>query len=665
MGAPNHYRSAGGEPRTVRVLDFDRLPDVVRERLVRALEAGGMPAPLLRVEESAAGTIPGSQRFWRGTGIVAAFVWLGLWFVQFGDLDGPFSVQPRAFVLGHVLVASLLALVVIVHVFFRRSKDEGAPFPSGRYLFLLDLVEVRGRILTVTSLATLRRVEGRAGGKRGEVLLVFGDGDAAPLRISEDVTETARQVQAAIDEAARLILPDDQPEIERIDPFFELRISDDWASAAPVAKETGGRVPAFRWIALVSVAAGALLGSASWFARNHASDTSMFGQVREAAERGEEYEFARRHMLYKDLGMHHREELDELAFEHAKKRPEWLAEYLTMAPEGKHAVEADDLLFDMVMKADSLPRYRLYLGDARGRRHVHEVDDAMFAEAKRSNTRYAYQEYLDAHGTKHEHEVRSTFLPKAEIADAMQKQDVAELRAIERRYGSGWTQAVTEAIHHAYADRLDLLRLRKGAGADEARAIFQPLLTWLDTKEDPRVLLDVTIVLSNSFLESETAFRNEHGDRYQSVGTVFPRFAASVEDKVFITIVTRARDRFGGAIRFQSPTAEKGTPELPRLVVRMRLEAGNEPFVSRNDKLVFCDVRIRLEMHAEIPGADPTPSFVTTSPRSETIRPDSYDASMQKLDGVLGTPKNLIEDAYPIILQEASGELGTLLVQAF
>ncbi|MDC3953415.1 hypothetical protein [Polyangium jinanense] len=660
MRATHHYRSAGAEPRVVRVLDFDRLPDIVRERLVRGLADGGMPGPLLRVEEDAAGTIPGSRRFWLGAGITAAFVWLVLWFVQFGDLEGRFAVQPRAFMLGHALVVSVLALAVIVHVYFRRSKDEGAPFPSGRYLYSLDLVEVRGRILTVTSLATLRRVEGRAGGRREEVILVFGDGEAAPLRVFGDATELACEAQAAIEEATRLVLPDDQPAIERLDPFFELRVADDWASAESIAKDNGSRVPAFRWLVLASTAVGALLGPASWFARNHASDASMFGQVLEAAESASDAEFAWRQMLYGDVGLRPRSAFDDIAFERAKKRAVSLAEYLSMYPDGKHAAEADELLFGMVKQADNLATYGIYLGDARGRRHTDEVDDAMFAAAKRNNNLFAYRQYLEFLGKKHEHEIRTELLPRSEIVDARQKQDVAELHAIEGRYGNKWAEEVSEAIHHVYADRLDLLRLRKGSGGESARAIFHPLLTRLDTKGDPRVVLDVDFVLPNAFLDAETDLIHKHGNRYHPVGQVFWKSENDVEERVFNTIVSRARGTLGRAVQFQRAT-ENAAPDVPRLVVSMTLVSGDEPFVSTEDKLVFNDIRIRLEMHAAIPGEGTTPSFVTTTGRSTAFFPNDYDSSSKRLQLVLGMPEKLLENAYPTLLRKASEELGELL----
>ncbi|MDI1443627.1 hypothetical protein [Polyangium sp. 6x1] len=660
MGAPNHYRSSGAEPRFVRVLDFDRLPDVVRERLVRALADGGLPAPLLCAEEDVAGAIPGSRRFWLGVGISAAFVWLVLWFMHFGDLDGRFAVQPRAFVLGHVLAASLLALAVIVHVSFRRSKDEGAPFPPGRYLFPLDLVEVRGRILTVTSLATLRRVEGRAGGKRGEVILVFGDGEAAPLGVTEDATELAREAQAAIDEATRLVLPDDQPAIERIDPFFELRIADDWSSAEPAAKESGRRVPAFRWLVLASAAVGALFGSALWSVRNRMSDAALFEQVLDAAENGSDDTFAKKRMLYDDVGMRPRDALDDVAFERAKKRVESLAEYLSTFPEGKHAAEADDLLFDMVQTRNYVPSYGMYLADTRGRRHVDEVDDAMFAAAKRQRTLFAYRQYLENHGKKHEQEVRSKLLPEAELAEATQRQDVPELQAIGRRYGDKWAEAVREAIHRVYAGRLGQLLLRSGQSGKDARAIFNPLLTRLDTTENPQVVLDVDFVLPNAFLEAEMGLAHKHGDLYHPVNSSFWKFEKDVEERVSNSIVTRARDTFGGAIQFHNPT-EKAAPETPRLVVSMTLVSGEDPFVSKEDKLVFNDVRIRLEMHAAIPGAGTTPSFVTTTRRSTDFLADDYDASTKRMHFALGIPDKQLGDVYPTLLRKASEELGELL----
>jgi hypothetical protein len=468
-----------------------------------------------------------------------------------------------------------------------------------------------------------------------------------------------------IQAAAALVLPDDQPALQRIDPFFELRIADDWASAERAEKEAG-RVPAFRWLALSAGLLGALLGPASWFLRNRASDESMFSQVREAAERGTDNEFAKRRMEYTDKGKRPPDALDDIAFERAKRRRDSLAAYLSMDPEGRHAIEADDLLFDMVMKADDLSTYAIYLVDVRGRRHLEEVDDAMLAAATREGTRSAYQQYFNA-CVKQDKGIPADRLHKAEIAEAKEKHDVTELLAIGRRSGDKWTKAVSEAIHEVYADRLGALRQKKGPGAEEALALWSPVLARLDTREDPRVTLDVDFVQPNAFQEADRGLEQEYKDRYQPVGPAFSRLSGDVEERVSRAILTQARTTFGGAIQFLT-SVEKGGPEFPRLVVAMTLVAGDELFVSRYDNLVFCDVRIRLEMHAEILGAvAPTSPVVRTTSHLAKFRPNDYDRLAKAAREALGNvtdPKPLSE-AYVLLIRGASEESIKLLGEAF
>ncbi|MFS8067966.1 MAG: hypothetical protein ACMG6S_16555, partial [Byssovorax sp.] len=203
--AATTYRRPGSEARHVRNLVFDRLPPVVRDRLATCLAEGGAPAPLL---VDASRRIPTSARRFRILAAAAVVAEVVLWFKGFGDVGSPLALQPLAFAAAHgaVIFALLFALLRAARV---ARAQGGAPFPDGRYLFALDLVEVEGDRIRLTELHTLRRVEARSGERGPSVVLVFADAHEITFEAQPRAESLAVGVKAAVDAALALVLPDD------------------------------------------------------------------------------------------------------------------------------------------------------------------------------------------------------------------------------------------------------------------------------------------------------------------------------------------------------------------------------------------------------------------------------------------------------------------------
>jgi len=661
MSVPQDYRKSAGEARVVHVLDFDQLPVNVQERLVRSLRAGGAPAPLVRAEDPRGGAIPGTQSSWITAGIVGALVVVFLWFMEFGDLRGRFSVQPLPFAALHVLVASLLVLTGMALVILHRSKAEGAPFPSGRYLFPLDLVECHGRILHVTSLSTLRRVEPGASDGHPALSLVFGDGTASIALLEGDPTETAEQAKAAIDEATNFVFGDDQPQLERLDPFYELRIADDWARAE-VAEKAEKRTTSFRWLALASLAAGALLGFASFYVRNYMSDESMFEQVRDMADHGTDGEFEHKADAYEEHGARHVYEIEDLRFGRVRGDMAGLAAYLARNPHGKHAIEADDEFVSMVKANASFNAYEAYLRDTTGRRHIDEIDDAMFTLAKKQGTSVAYETYVSVRPKRHMDEVQNKLLPEAWLREGEREADVGKLGSIVKYDDENWRAVVDAAIHRVYSDTLSTLRRPRGEGWKETRAIFEPLLMALDEAKKPYVRLDVKAFVTNDFLSTEMGLMSKY-ERYVPVGAGFPLENADIATAVAEEIVNRTRAAFGKTMSL-STQARVDDDTRPKLVVHLTPVAGEDHFASTRDGTMFCDMRLKFAMWAEIPGKPPTPTFTFETAHAKNFEPNLFDKLANTAREVTGGTMTTSTDAYAAMIRGAPYEIGLRLRSA-
>jgi hypothetical protein len=274
-----------------RIVDFNALPKAVRERLVGCVEHAALPRPLLAEVSSSRGAAFGfAVLFLFGCAVVALTA-----LFRFGQaVQGPFAMA------GYAVGIALAILGVLAMI--RRSKLASVlPFAPGRYLFPVDFVDARSRMLRLVPLCALidiRSVPWQQKGVEGGATLTFTfedgieesfvlHGGVLPEQVFCDLEQAQERIRRAV--AAH-----DIRTLSVLDPFFE-DPSDDASSApsparageaaGPLARSIGGifRLPVMFGLA---AALGVVLAAPLWYARNLRSDEAMFRRAtREDTER--------------------------------------------------------------------------------------------------------------------------------------------------------------------------------------------------------------------------------------------------------------------------------------------------------------------------------------------------------------------------------------------
>jgi hypothetical protein len=496
------YRRAATTPRAVRALAFDRLPPAVRDRLTRAL-AHGAPEALLGAPS---GLAPFALRASRAAAIAAGLGVLGVFLSDLGELSGARAVQGGWFALVYAVLLATAVLGGAVAVALGRFQ-RGAPFRSGRYLLSLDMVEAEGGRLRVTSLDTMRAVEVR----QRQVAVVFEDGEAAvfPVGKHEDPAALAAQVERSIVAARALVYPADEAKLGRLDPFFEVRVTEDWEAAADAGEPRRSRLGL---LAVAVVAAAAPAGYGLLAARNALSDELMFGEARTPRPGGESV--ADKLCKYARLGSRHAAEAGSLCIDAIGDDHPTLARYQHGG--GVVGALADDVIFRRAAAdPDQLVRY-LEGGGA----HVAEADEALFAVAHRMDTLAAYHDYL-AVGTLHAVEVRTELVPEADYRQAARSGLVGSLFSFVRRNpGSRHEEEARQRIRQIYAGALDRAAMRRMEAPERSR-FAEALLDALLDRADPRVSLDVRMAPATAVDAAEAALIARHGERYLPAAGAF------------------------------------------------------------------------------------------------------------------------------------------------
>ncbi|MFT3766787.1 MAG: hypothetical protein QM820_14920 [Minicystis sp.] len=636
------YRSAGGSTRVARDLAFDRLPSAVRDRLTRGIVHGAMPDPILAAPSG--WTIRG-LRVLVALAVLAGVGLLGVWFWDFGELRGKYAIEPVGFTL---IYGALLAIVIgagaaAVHL---RRFQRGAPFPTGRYLFPLDLVEASGGRLRVTSLDTRCHVEART----RAVALVFEGGPTVvfPIARREDPAAMAVQINAAIEAARALAFPADEVQLSRIDPFFEVRVTDDWDAAADAAGTR--RRPVLAWVAAAGVVGAVPAGYGLVQARNALSDDSMFEQA--TTDRTIESRSARL-VRYADRGQRHLDEVARLLVEGAEGDRATLHGY--MARGGRMAELADDALFKMAgNSADELARYL-----RRGGRHDDDADDALFAIARRQDALETYNLYLDV-GKRHADEVRKELLPEADFRQAVKTGLVGSLFSFVRRApGSKHEDEAWRRIHEMYAGALPAFKATEQPSAAGLRFV-EAMLSYLQERADPRVNLVISMVPTTAVIEADGTLSAKYGARYLPAAD---RFRSGALQDLSRDIHGAVAAWFGGA--FPHGVAEISRPSGDEL--RPRFDIRCEPVVlgssewrsplstSTEPAYVTPLVGFAVEVRGSIPGREGKDETVAW----KMVVDDTTSGKMLAIDsnGQRRGQRELLEDAFARYLEGVPGQI--------
>lgn len=625
------YRHAAATARVSRDLVFDRLPLAVRDRLTRGIVHGALPDPVLAAPS---GRAPLALRALIAAGTTAGVATIGVWFRDFGEPRGPYAMQPTYFaaLYGAFFLVAVVATAAVVHL---RRFQRGAPFRSGRYLFPLDLVEASGGKLRVTSLDQRCRVEARS----RAVALVFEDGHEVtfPVAKRDDAGEIAARVQGVIDAARELVYPADEVKLERIDPFFETRVSDDWAAAA----DAPGARPHTKlaWIAAGAAAAAAPAGLGMLRAHNALSDDAMFLEAttqRPGEKRG--YKLA----AYASRGVRHQDEIGKFLVEEAAGDRTLLRRYLARG--GRLAELADDALFELAKQ--DLEELSEYLQRGSGR-HRDEADDALFAIAQRVRTVRGYSVYLEA-GKRHADEVRKDLLPDADFAQASKSDLVGALFSFVRRNpGSKHEDEAWRRIRAVYAEALPAFRAAERAPAGGRFA--EALLAALQERADPRVDIQITMIPPATVAEADAVLGAKHGARYLPAAH---RFRASSLNDLSEIIHSSVAAWFGRSFPHGVAEITRSSGEEGRPVIEIRCEPvaygssqWRSPLATSADPAYVTPlVGFAIEVRGRVPGHDGKDETVTWKAQIE----DKSSGKMLATDsrGQRRSTEDLIEDAF-------------------
>jgi hypothetical protein len=289
-----------------RKIHFNALPEAVRQRFADRTTGREQPAPLCSQPLTTSPVLFGFLALLGAGGLWAAYSY------GFGDPWSSDAVQQPLWLIayalgGFVLFRSILAIVR------RASLRKALPFRPGRYLFALDLVDAEGEVLTLWPMSQCVDFQGTHHHTNGvythtSLTFVFKGGHKQSFSIrgkqaAEEVLQGLGAVQSAVSDAVGRIRSGQGTEqdvglIFAYDPFFEARMSDEWASLSEKPPHHPGQQAAARpqpgylkqATALAAVAA-VLLGLPVWIVRNQLSDAAMwsFAQGTEGAWAVEAY----------------------------------------------------------------------------------------------------------------------------------------------------------------------------------------------------------------------------------------------------------------------------------------------------------------------------------------------------------------------------------------
>lgn len=270
---------------SVRSFDFNALPAATRQRLVYALtsrDAGY--APLLSDAPGLAGQLVG-----RGFLVLLGLGTLAVTaVVDLGSLGGSAAWQGWPYALVYVL-ATAAALYGLLSAWRRVRLRRSLPFPPGRHLFPLDVVDARTRqvrLVPLAQLQDLKAVHHHTNGVYTHTLfsLAFQGGPTETFSVrgkaaAEAALQQLGRRQAEIQRASQ---DSDWNTLARLDPLFELRHAN-WqvGPAAPEGEPGTARALAgfWRWRAVLALAGGLLFGLPVWLGRNLVSDQLQYAEA--------------------------------------------------------------------------------------------------------------------------------------------------------------------------------------------------------------------------------------------------------------------------------------------------------------------------------------------------------------------------------------------------
>jgi hypothetical protein len=270
---------------SVRTVDFNSLPQHIRERLVASFQKQGWPQPILSDTPSF-----GCAAF--GWGFLA----LTAIFMGFGTLAADFGSRRHeaGYIIAHGFAAAL-CIASILSIVRGKIQRSSLPFPPGRYMLPLDFIIATDKLLKVIPMSSMVNFQGvhqhTNGAYTGTTLTFTFEGNISESitvqgkHLAEQAMGMLRQSQEEVRNAAQAR---DATTLQRLDPLFEIRMNDAWNTLTPrapheISPPFAKALPTFLqtkviWLgALVLIP---LIGAPVWAIWNFVSDEAMFTKAK-------------------------------------------------------------------------------------------------------------------------------------------------------------------------------------------------------------------------------------------------------------------------------------------------------------------------------------------------------------------------------------------------
>jgi hypothetical protein len=247
-------------------VDFFQLSRPVQDRFIGCARGESQPAALLYADADTPRDLPVFAAI--ATGGMLALAVLLRW--GFGDSASPVAIQPPVVIALYAL-AFAACFAGGLRVVQRLREGSALPFRAGVYLFPSAVIDARRAELRIFSVTTL--VE--SGQKNRTFAMTFADGTAFALPVRDPVH--AEQIDAALrkgrEALTEAIAAEDKKRLGQLDPLQDIGMANPFAPKTSMVPRSSVWVRRTIEMAILSAI---LVAPLFWFARNRASDFSMF-----------------------------------------------------------------------------------------------------------------------------------------------------------------------------------------------------------------------------------------------------------------------------------------------------------------------------------------------------------------------------------------------------
>jgi len=341
-------------------IHFNALPESTRQRLTATLTRTGAPQPLATDPYATAGGSAG----WIFLSVLALGGLGAFMALDFGSRWGSgFFHEP---LLGLVYVAALfIAFYGLLAAVRQRRRRKALPFPPGRYLLPLEIVDARTPMLRIRPLAQITRFDGVHQHRNGvysytQLTFYFEDGSEGFMVYNkaeaDGIMARLKDTQAAL---AAAFERKQFEAIVPIDPFIDARLEGIFErgdtqgtpaepTSGPVAHKSGGLL---EWASIPAMVLAVIFAVPAYGGRNYLSDEATYQAIKDSHDIYDLEHYARHGYLHVDEV--NNELIPRVKWENAEKAGTVTAlrTFLTEQPKSKYAKKARKAIKNLYIKS--------------------------------------------------------------------------------------------------------------------------------------------------------------------------------------------------------------------------------------------------------------------------------------------------------------------------